>query len=145
MARQGQVANLQERLVFCREVLGSISRSKAKSVLNGVINISSENLTFACGRNLPTTATLDLAALKHSAVNRLSDNLNLCEMVAVVRIATDNINTSAPSPLLLDRINNTIINIEYQYSKYTLLTFDLHLLFLSFKYYLFKFYRKNIY
>ena len=142
MARQGQVANLKDRLVIYREVSGSISRSKADLILNGVVNISSENLAIACRYNSPTIATLDLAALTHSAVHRLSDNLNLCDMVAVIRAAADNINTGAPSPLLLERINSTINNIEYQYSKYAALTFDLHLLCLKFKKFFLKFIAK---
>jgi glycosyltransferase involved in cell wall biosynthesis len=138
MAREGQVANLRDRLVVYREVPNSISRSKANSILNGVVNISSENLAIACGRNSPTTDTLNLAALTHSAVNRLSENLNLGEMVAVIRIAANSINAGAPSPLLLDRVNNTVNNIEYQYFKYGLPTSEFDLLFLKLKYYFFK-------
>lgn len=142
MARQGQVSNLRDRLVVYREVTNSISRSKADLILNGVVNISSENLAIACGRNSPTTDTLNLAALTHSAVNRLSENLNIGEMVAIIRIAANSINTGAASPLLLERVNNTVNNIEYQYSKYVLPTSELHLLFLKLKHYFFKFIAK---
>jgi glycosyltransferase involved in cell wall biosynthesis len=87
LVRIGRVANLSERLVVYREIPSSMSRQGLNPFVDRLVTLSAENLAIANGLSQPTRATLDVAALTHSAFHRLSSRPNILEMVRSVERA----------------------------------------------------------
>jgi hypothetical protein len=84
MARHGRVANLSGRLLVYREVAQSMSRSGPNPFLDRLVSISAENLAFANGLPAADTVMVDVAAMTHSALHRLSRKPNIRAMTAAV-------------------------------------------------------------
>lgn len=87
LVRIGRVANLSERLVVYREIPSSMSRQGLNPFVDRLVTLSAENLAIANGLSQPSTATIDVAALTHSAFHRLSSRPNISEMVSSVERA----------------------------------------------------------
>lgn len=84
IARDFEVANIPDFLHVYREVPKSMSRNGINPFLDRVIDISSENLARAAGKDRPDQITKDLAALAHGAYYRVSPNPSINEICALL-------------------------------------------------------------
>jgi glycosyltransferase involved in cell wall biosynthesis len=117
MARHGLVANLPERLLVYREVPQSMSRTGPNPFLDKVVAISAENLALARGKREADIATLDVAALTHSAFHRLSLRPNIRAMSRVVEQAGGAI--AEGDPVVIARTAERVKILQYQWLMHT--------------------------
>lgn len=116
MARCYRVANLPERLLIYREVSQSMSRAGVNPFLEKLVTICAENLAHASGLAAPDTACVDIAALTHSAYHRLSGQVNLDHMKAILRRAAQRIASQSVSPLVVlehAKVREDILRHQY--------------------------------
>lgn len=114
IARQYRVANLAERLTVYREMPSSMSRDGVQPFLEKLVTISSENLACATGAAAPQQVHIDIAALVHRAEARLSQNLNVDRMSAVIAEAGYRIGGSQPGPELAQQIASAQAQIRHR-------------------------------
>lgn len=115
MARHAEVANLPERLLVYREVPASMSRSGPNPFLERLVLLCAENLAATLGQTEPSRAVLDVAALTHSALHRLSPRPDLEAMCTAVQAAGERIAAAAPQSDVPQRTANRIVNLRHQY------------------------------
>jgi Glycosyl transferase family 2 len=113
ISRYYRVANLPERLMVYREVPTSICRASAEPFLEKLVTVSSENLAHATGAALPEQVHIDIAALIHGAVSRVSQKPDIEAMSAVITEAGQAIGKGKPGPELAQRIANAQHQIRY--------------------------------
>lgn len=97
IARTFEVANIPEVLQVYREVPGTLSRDKLRPLLDGVIDISAQNIASVVGKNAPDQITLDLSALAHHAYYRVSSNPCMKEIAGLLSDAISNLCGSSVS------------------------------------------------
>jgi cellulose synthase/poly-beta-1,6-N-acetylglucosamine synthase-like glycosyltransferase len=112
MSRQGRIANLAERLLVYREVPSSLSRAVPNPFIDCLVTISAENLAIANGQSEVSSVMTDIAALTHTANNRLSNSLNMNEMAKAVQNAAKNI--AGDNQLVMERASKRIKILRYQ-------------------------------
>jgi cellulose synthase/poly-beta-1,6-N-acetylglucosamine synthase-like glycosyltransferase len=104
IARHYRVANLAERLTVYREVPASMSRTGSRPFLEKLVTIASENLAHASGAAEPQQIHIDIAALVHEGVERLSPQPDGERMCAVLAEAGYRIGGGRLSPELAQRV-----------------------------------------
>jgi glycosyltransferase involved in cell wall biosynthesis len=104
ISRHYRVANLPERLTVYREVPSSMSRDGIKPFVQKLVTISSENLAFATGADMPQQVHIDIASLVHGAEMRVLKKLDLDHMFAAVTQAGSRIAGGRPGRDLSERI-----------------------------------------
>jgi hypothetical protein len=115
MARAGRVANLPERLLVYREVPASMSRTGPNPFLERLVLICAENVAAVLGQQEPTVDVLDVAALTHSALHRLSPRPDIERMCNVVRLAGQKLAAQSPQSDVMRRTEIKIQNLRHQY------------------------------
>ncbi|NTW89231.1 MAG: glycosyltransferase, partial [Desulfobulbaceae bacterium] len=120
VAREFEVANIPEQLVLYREMAGSMSRVGENPFLERLINLNIENLTWVLGRPGPDIHIVDLAALAHFAVHRLSFAPDFKEIACLIYKAAQNIgvSSSASQTLPVKQVNDFLHTIRRRYLKY---------------------------
>jgi len=114
MARNGRVANLQQRLLIYREMPQSMSRSGPNPFLDKLVTICAENLAFANHMPTPDNACIDAAAFTHSAFHRISGNPDLKKMQALILAAGQRIASEYGNPDVVARAQNRADILKYQ-------------------------------
>jgi hypothetical protein len=115
MARHTRVANLPERLLVYREVPASMSRTGPNPFLERLVLICAENLAAVLGHNEPPVEVLDVAALTHSALHRLSPHPDIERMCQAVRAAGERLATESPHSDVPRRVASRIESLRHQY------------------------------
>ncbi|EJN00871.1 glycosyltransferase [Herbaspirillum sp. YR522] len=115
LARAGQVANLPERLLVYREVPQSMSRTGPNPFLDKLVTICAENLAMANGMASPDQASVDAAALTHSALHRLSRRPDLARMRQLVLDAGEALARQYNTPQVRQRAQERADILKYQY------------------------------
>ena len=90
IARQYEVRNLPEQLLIYREMpksLSSSGREGACSFLDKLVMISAENLAWRLGLPSPSQECRDAAALNHAAYAKVSQNVDIEAVCALVERA----------------------------------------------------------
>lgn len=72
IARRWELANIPETLHLYREVAGSMSRAGASPFREHLVTLCAENLAAAAGQAVDDPCIVNLAALLHRALHRLS-------------------------------------------------------------------------
>lgn len=72
IARRWELANIPETLHLYREVAGSMSRAGASPFREHMVTLCAENLAAAAGQAVDDPCIVNLAALLHRALHRLS-------------------------------------------------------------------------
>jgi hypothetical protein len=114
IARHYRVANLAERLTVYREVSSSMSRDSAQPFQEKLVTISSENLTYVTGAEVPQQVHIDIAALVHNAEKRVSQNPDVDRMSAVIAEAGHRIGQGRLGPVLAQRIASAQAQIRHR-------------------------------
>ncbi len=115
MARQGRVANLPERLLVYREVPASMSRTGPNPFLERLVLICAENVAAVLAQKEPSREVLDVAALTHSALHRLSPRPDIDRMCNIVRMAGQKLAAQSPQSDVMQRTETKIQNLRHQY------------------------------
>ncbi|CAM3601532.1 glycosyltransferase family 2 protein [Thalassospira profundimaris] len=116
MARTGRVANLKDRLLVYREVPQSMSRNGPSPFLDRLVTISAENIAMASGRNIEDDNAINLAALTHSALDRMKKKANLTKMQKILEDAVANI--APDDPDVATRAAERVRILRYQWTMY---------------------------
>ncbi|MBP0621451.1 glycosyltransferase family 2 protein [Cupriavidus consociatus] len=115
MARRGRVANLAERLLIYREVPASMSRTGPNPFMERLVLICAENIAAVLGQREPSQYVLDVAALTHSALHRLSPRPDIERMCQVVRDAGQRLAAQSPQSDVPQRMEARIQSLRHQY------------------------------
>ncbi len=113
IARRYRVANLPERLTVYREVPASMSRERTKPFVQKLVTLSSENLAFATGAEVPEQVHIDIASLVHGAEMRVLRKPDLDNMFATVTRAGYQIASDRPGPDLSRRIARRMAQLRH--------------------------------
>jgi glycosyltransferase involved in cell wall biosynthesis len=121
LARTHAMANLPDRLLAYREVPTSMSRDGPNPFLEKVVMICAENLAFANGLATPDSACIDVAALTHLALHRMSEKPDLSTMCKRIQVAAESIwaatsTTSSLRPRFDERTAFWVRNLRHQYA-----------------------------
>ncbi|HUJ79567.1 MAG TPA: glycosyltransferase [Nitrospiria bacterium] len=95
IARRWEVANIPEILHVYREAANSMSRTGVRPFVEHLVMVSAENLSQAAGRASVGAAAVDLAALAHDAVDRLSPQPDLEACASLLFEAADRLSDGA--------------------------------------------------
>jgi glycosyltransferase involved in cell wall biosynthesis len=104
IARGCRVANLPERLQIYREVPDSLSRVARRPFEQRLVLLSAENLAHCLGAPTPTPDMIDLAALTHSAFDRVSARPDLGRLLSLVERAAERIDPHGSSRELAQHV-----------------------------------------
>jgi hypothetical protein len=115
IARRFQVANLPERLHIYREVPGSLSRVRPRPFEQKLVLLSAENMAYCLGAPTPTPDMIDLAALTHSAFDRVSAHPDLGRLLGLVQRAAERIDPHGSSRELAQRLERRQRYLRLQY------------------------------
>lgn len=91
IARRHAVANIPEVLHIYREVPGSMSRMGKAPFLGRLVKISSENIAWAANVDRLNPHAMNIAALKHSAVERIIGEPDFEEMRRILVRAAEHV------------------------------------------------------
>lgn len=83
IARDYELANIPEILQVYREVPGSMSRVGKSPFLNHLVTISAENIAWAAGIGATNPQATNIAAIAHSAPDRIVGRPDFGEMQAI--------------------------------------------------------------
>jgi hypothetical protein len=115
IARLYQVANLPERLLIYREVPGSLSRAAPRPFEQKLVLLSAENVAHCLGAAAPTADMVDLAALTHSALDRISARPDLGRILSLVQRAAERIDPHGSSRELAQQLVERKRRLRVQY------------------------------
>ncbi|CAN7450942.1 glycosyltransferase [Cupriavidus necator] len=115
MARHGRVANLAERLLVYREVPASMSRTGPNPFVERLVLICAENIAAVLDQREPSRDVLDVAALTHSALHRLSPRPDIERMCQAVRSAGQKLAAQSPQSDVPQRTEARIQSLRHQY------------------------------
>lgn len=87
IARRYQVANIPETLHVYREIAGSMSRVGNSPFLNHLVTICTENIAWASGTHPTDPQVINIAALAHSATERIQGDPDFDAMRDIFRRA----------------------------------------------------------
>ena len=118
IARRFKIANIPERLLIYREVSQSMSRSGPNPFQNKLVNICAENLAFATNFDKQDDTILDIAALTHSAFDRISKNPNITRMCTAIITAGNNIADEFDCPKIKGRALERAKVLHHQFLSY---------------------------
>jgi hypothetical protein len=116
MARAARVANVPERLLVYREVPASMSRTGPNPFLERLVLICAENVSAVLGQPTPSREVLDVAALTHSALHRLSPRPDIERMCRAVRSAGEKLAAQSPDSDVMQRTESRIQSLRHQYT-----------------------------
>jgi len=117
VARQFKVANIPEVLHIYREMPQSMSRTGDNPFIRHVLNINTENLTWATGASYPTQSFQDLAALIHGQYQHFSHKTTLNEMFSIIQKAAKKLSDDAGVDCnnIRDDVQSRLKNLRYRY------------------------------
>lgn len=119
IARHYEVRNLPEQLLIYREMpksLSSSGREGAFSFLDKLVTISAENLAWRLGLPSLSQDCRDAAALNHAAYAKVSPNVDIEAVCALVERAGRAIEHANPGAELSSRVAQAINGIRHQHS-----------------------------
>ncbi len=119
IARQYEVRNLPEQLLIYREMpksLSSSGREGAFSFLDKLVMISAENLAWRLGLPSPSHDCRDAAALNHAAYAKVSQDVDIEAVCALVERAARKIEHDNSGAELRGQITQAINRIRHQHS-----------------------------
>lgn len=119
IARHYEVRNLPEQLLIYREMpksLSSSGREGAFSFLDKLVTISAENLAWKLGLPSPSQDCRDAAALNHAAYAKVSPNVDIEAVCALVERAGRKIEHANPGAELSSQVAQAINGIRHQHS-----------------------------
>ncbi len=119
IARQYEVRNLPEQLLIYREMpksLSSSGREGASFFLDNLLMISTENLAWRLGLPSPSQECRDAAALNHAAYAKVSQNVDIEAVCALVKRAARKIEHVNPGAELSSQVTQAINGIRHQHS-----------------------------
>ncbi|MGH8687214.1 MAG: glycosyltransferase family 2 protein [Burkholderiales bacterium] len=91
VARRYQLANIPEILHIYREVPGSMSRVGKAPFVSRLVKICAENIAWASGTDSSNPQIINIAALEHSAAERIGGKPDFGEMSAIFARAAERV------------------------------------------------------
>lgn len=116
IARVGEVANIPEALQIYREVSGSLSRVSDIPIVDQLVDLSAANLAWASGTDAKNPDVINLAALVHSAKNRLMGKPRFSAMSEILRRAVQRILPAENREPFEREANRRITGLRIRYS-----------------------------
>ncbi|MNL34131.1 hypothetical protein D3C87_1560870 [compost metagenome] len=92
-----------------------MSRTGPNPFLERLVLICAENLAAVLGYKEPPVEVLDVAALTHSALHRLSPHPDIERMCQAVRAAGEKLATESPNSDVPRRVASRIESLRHQY------------------------------
>ena len=119
IARHYEIRNLPGQLLIYREMpksLSSSGREGASVFLDNLLMISAENLSFTLDLPSPSQECRDAAALNHAAYAKVSQDVDIEAVCALVERAARKIEHDNPGAELRGQVTQAINGIRHQYS-----------------------------